>query len=836
MLFLSFNCASWADVGRPMIWVKPSERAGILEKIENNDWAKELFVEFKARADAAVPSGMEERREKLLALPLVWPEDGSAPTLPSFRKAGGIQKSDDELRWGYPRGQQMAMMKPQQDAIDCGVLYYLTGEETYAIAAADILATFVNALSKTPPGTPPRRGGGNDGWLYDDHLLEARILGAQLPIIYDFVHPYLKKGGKVYDLASDELLDFDFSAGQKVFKTYVDLALNRGSRTNNWTVLESTSLLHNLLAIDDPGQRDRLLRYIVDEDTNNQGSLKFVYRHFKQPGDIWPESLSYSAHVTRLCVYHMTLVDRLYPDLKLGRRFSNIPYSLTAMRNLQFPSNTVPVFGDAGRGTHTSHWSYEMALQLAILNRNEDQVKQFSDFLASSIAKGNYDRGKLGSRRYGAGAYKTPLQLLWGFAHIDGDATIDIDPPRPRSNHLDHAGLTIQRNTSKTDPVKNSLMAVVMGGSYVHSHASGMYLELYGHGHVLGIDGGKSTYGTPIHENYYRLFAAHNTVISNGASASKGGWASLGIDRVQPVVLEPKAGEPGVSPNHSFATTRFNDKHNLVAPAEHQRTVALIRLSDEHGYYLDVFRAKSEAPEQYHDYVYHNVGDRLEITSGGKPLALTADEERYRVPRKLPWKRNRAFQHPGWHYFEDVRSSQPSAAGFEATFTADELGESPVVMQAWVPSGLNTEITQVNAPPSSSAPGAYRKKPLPTFLVRHKGEAWSNPFAVVYESHTGEPSVKSVDRLTAGDVFKGVKVTAEVNGKSIIQHVLVQENMDDIYTNQDLAIEFKGQFAVLTLVEGKGPQSMYVGNGHELIYKEYELQADGESRAAHRAF
>jgi hypothetical protein len=836
VVLLSWQWVSAADMERPMIWVKASERAAILKKIEQQPWAKALYSELKARADAAVPHSPQERREKLTALPLVWPKDGSAPTFPYFLKAGGIQKSDDKLRWGYPRQQQTVMMKAQQDAIDCGVLYFLTGEEKYAVAAADVLATFVNALNRTPLRTPVDRHGGNDGWVYDDHLLEARIQGAQLPIIYDLVYPYLAKGGKVYDLASGKLRDFDFDGGQKVFKTYVALALNRGGVGSNWPVLETSSLLGNMMAIDDADERGRLLPYFVDTDTRHQASLKRVYQSFEQPGDLWPESLGYSTHVTTLTIYHMTLVDRIDPDLALGRRFPNIPQSITAMYNLKFPNGDYPSFGDTSRRYGVNYMAYEMALQSARLNHNEDQIKQFSDFLSSSIAKGEYDRSKLHQRNYGPAAYTTPLQLLWGLAKIEGDTTLDTDPPRPRSNHLNHAGLTIQRNVSQADPVNHSLMAAVTGGSYIHSHASGMDMELYGQGHVLGIDGGKSTYGTPLHENYYRLFAAHNTVISNGASASKGGWAGLGIDRVQPVALEPESGEPGVSPHHSFATTRFADKHNLVAPADHLRTIALIRLNDEHGYYLDVFRAKSDTPKQYHDYVYHNVGDRLEITSDGKALGMQATPDRYQAPKKLPWRRNRAFRHPGWHYYENVKTSQPSAAGYEAKFTAESLGDEPIVMQAWIPSGLETEVTQVTAPPSSSAPGDYRKKALPTFLLRHHGQAWSNPFVVVYESHTGEPAVQSVARLMSGDVCKGAKVTSKVSGKTITQYVLMQERMDDVYCDEDFGLTFKGQFAVVTVVEGQGIDNMYVGRGHELTYGQHRLAPAGEAGAAFRAF
>jgi hypothetical protein len=820
------------ETERPFIWVKVSDRPAILKKIEEQPWAKSLYVELRARTDAAVPVTMAERRDKLMALPLAWSAGrDSPPTLVTFPRNDPFADGRDV--------QATAITKSLQDGIDCGVLFYLTEQSPYAQCAADILFTFANAL---PQIEPNREYTTNGGWLYQgDHLREVRIVSAQLPIIYDFVQPWLKNGGKAYDLASGELRSFDFEAMQEIFRTYIWLALNHGLYDSNWPALESPGLVHNMLGLDDAEERAAALPYYLTEDTEHkfehwsrgQPSLQRITNKFKNPGDVWPESLGYSVHVASNLVYVMTVFDRLYPDLNLGRRYRNVSAALTSYYDLRFPNGDTPYIGDGSRRQHVGFHTYEKALQLAVLNDNQDQARLFADLLAASMESGLYDRAALAPRSYGWNHYLTPLQLLWSLDDPGGDETSDAAPPHPRSNHLPHAGLYIQRNVSDTEPVKDSLMAYVAGGSYIHGHASGMEMELYGQGHVLGINNGSSTYGTAIHENYYRLFAAKNTVISNGASASDGGWIELGIDTVTKVAMEPEPNRAAVSPNHSFSTTSFHDEHNLVAPAEHERTVALIRLSDSSGFYLDVFRARSDTPGQYHDYVYHNVGDTLMIQSAGKPLPMNADPERFQAPARIDWEFQRDFQHPGWHYFEDVETGEPTDRGFEAVFSATELGDAAVHMRAMIPRGMTTEMTQVNGPPTKGAPKGYETKPLPAFVMRHEGEAWDNPFVAVYEAYSEKPTVQSVERLMSGNAFKGVRITSTLDGQDLIHYILLQENPDDLFEDRNADIDFKGRFGVVT-VDGAGDlRELYIGSGHYLDYKGTRVAADTATLAVY---
>ncbi|RDV24148.1 hypothetical protein DXV75_15795 [Alteromonas aestuariivivens] len=814
------------EVERPSIWVKNADRQPILDKIQTQPWAASLFNELQERVAPLASEKTKARKKNLEQLPLIWFDDRSLPpTLPKFRMKGGGSKQ-----------QLTAVIKALQDGVDCGVMYYLTQQSSYAACGADILYTYINALKSMEL---QKKGPMNSGWMFPtDHLYEARVIGAQLPIIYDFVYPYLKSGGKVYDLASGELASFDFDDAQNTFKTYIWLALNRGLLDSNWPVLESSSLVHNILALDNKKAIQANLPYYTHQNTSHQASLKMVAKQFAKEGDIWPESLGYSRHVAAFSIYLMTLLDRYDPALGLGATHPNIPAAYMSYYNLKFPNEEYPFFGDGHRSYTIEYPAFEMAYLLARLNNNQQQAEQFGDYLASSLKAGVYDRGHLEERRYRASPYYTPTQLLWYTDTIEGSTNLDVAPPRPRTKRLEFAGMTIQRNTHFDNPVEDSLMAFIAGGSYIHGHASGMDMELYGQGHVLGIDGGKGTYRTDIHENYYRLFAAHNSVISNGASASHGGWINMGISKVESVVTEPAFGEPGVSPNHSFTTSSFDDKYNLVAPATHQRTLALIKVSDTQGYYLDIFKAKSDTENQYHDYVYHNIGDALSVTSNGKKVVMKNDADRYQASAKLPWVEHKKYRHPGWHFFDKVKTYPATADSLEATFTAAKLGDKTIAMRALIPAGVTQDITQALAPKAYGAAPPYNKAPLPTLVLRKQGEAWSQPFVVAYESATeGEKyAVQQVERLEENGQFRGVKVTLRVAGEVLTQYVIAQDTIDDQFSAPELGIDFQGRFAVITINADNRVKELYLGSGQSLSYNGTTLTPPNGTSSAYRAY
>ena len=806
---------TFAAPARPLIWATAADRAPILEKISTQPWAQSVFDAMKGRVADSLAAHARDPDAFLRGLPFVaHPTDPAQH--PTFALIGGNMASTPEA------SRRHSLQRYLHIGTDCAVLFFLTEEERYARCAADILHASVEALARMPRNDTSKQG----GIVYPgDVLYEARAVGAQLPVIYDFLHPWLQRGTRVHDVAARTPVAFDFARAQQVLRAYARLIIEHGQTDSNHPVLEMPCLALNALAIDDPAERADLLSHVTGKDTPNQDSLQKIMRVFAAAGGIWPESFQYSVGVSARVTYLAALLRRQTPPAISLEGYAAFPLSLVRLTDFRFPNGDNVRVGDGPRRSGQPWDALEIAYALAVREGDTATQHTMGALLNLGIAQGRYDRAKPHGYTGGADSYQGPLQLLWFAPTIAGEMTA----PAPRTTDaLSFAGAVLQRNLSPDGEPVHALMAVVSGASYVHSHASGMALELYGAGHVLGTNAGKGTYTTDDHENHRRLFAAHNSVIVNGSSRSAGGWVSLGIDTVRPVALEPAVGAAPVSPHHSFTLTRFTDTSGDGTKAEQERLVGIVRTSATTGYYVDVFRSRTARPEQFHDYLYHNLGDTLEISAAGRPLALADTLERFLPAAGTSWSRNRTYLFPGWHVFKSARTSAPFAGDVTADFSAAKLKPAPAAMRLFVPGAGGREYASAFAPETKEAPAPYDKAPTPVLVIRQRGEAWDRPFAVIYEPHSTAAAghadgIQSVAALVNRGRFAGFRILSRLAGRTVTQLILVQAVADAEFSDPALGLTFRGRYAVITLEGRDTVASLYVGEGTSLRFRGHVL-------------
>ncbi len=819
LLFFSFimTLTLWSqEQERPFIWVKASERNQILEKIKTQTWTQDIYRKLLSKTDDEIERFYKNPETYIKQLPFNWNE-GQKNDFPPFYKTdhieNGVHKNLDNATKKEWQPAEL-LIKHLQIALDCSMIYYLTQDEKYAHVASSILYAFIKSVQKSELSDWHGRG----GWLFPyDGFREVRVIGYKLPLIYDFVSPYIKNGGQPFDIVKNKKVDFPFDEAQNVFRTYADITINYGQTGSNHSVLEAPSLVYNALAMEDEKERDKLLSYFLTENTKNQDALNVMAKNYKEQGDIWPETSQYLNHSTALLTKLMLVVNRYKPELKLGEKYPNILYALPRLDYFVYPNNEIVRWGDGHRHGSSPYNAFEDAYILAEMDGLTEVKEKFGPLINRALKEDKYKRNSVES-------------IFWYDNNIEGA------PEAFKLNRTDrvyHAGIVLQRNLSSTKKPEDGLMCFVGGAHMVHGHAEGMNIELYGEGQVLGVDNGRGRYAQNIHENYSRIFAAHNTVIVNGNSQGEGGWANLEINKVELISVEPKVSEKGVSPYHSFSQTSFEDDGGEKAEASQERTLALIRTSPTTGYYVDVFRSKSKLPNEFHDYLYHNIGDDLVFSN--KDLKFENTPDRYMTNANLEWNR-RKFRNPGWHFFEDVKTSKLYNDAVKATFKIEKLKEG-VYMQLHVPGFKNRTFTKVKAPHTFEAPKPYDNLPTPTLVIRNEGEAWENPFVVVYEPYNEneKPTITSVTKLEQNGLYKGLKIESNSSSKNIIQYIITQSK-DQVFKNDALDIYFKGTFAVITLDDKQKLQTIYIGEGEKLVFKNKQYSPETPKKALYIDF
>lgn len=773
----------------PRIWVSPKDRKGILDNISKYTWANSLFSQLKKNQSSKYLNHAKNPSEEINLI----------PSLPGDRK---IHRTI------------------LNDGVECAILYYLTEDEKYAQIASDIVYQYVKMISIKDPLKLK---------FYHkkfNHLIQTREHFPRVAMIYDFVQPYLTKPStKVYDISTKNKVRFNFKIAQKAFEVMVNNVIKLGGNNSNHPVLELPGALYAIICMDNKIARDRYFDKILNGlARSRQPGINWMLNRFSKEDRLWPESAGYGKFTHALFIQLMNIIDRYQPNLKIIDNHKDILESVFIYENFLYPNGTTMAYGDIGRSFTNHAHIFRNVLKIAE-RKGYTALKNRAATVLQKIYKeeGGYNPIIKNQRL----EWNNPLQLLWG-VNID-TLVSDAGEPKYTTVKATHAGIVMQRNYSGKDDKQNGLMYYTGGGTYVHAHASGLDMELYGSGYVIGPEygGSASGYGSELHEQYAVSYAAHNTIIVNGTSGrgSKTNGNSTWQNIVNPVVLEASEPKPyvnAIAQNFSFSTQFLDDVINNV---NQQRTNSIVRTSATSGYYVDIFRSVSIIKNNFHDYLFHGLGDKMQIKSKNNNLFMVD------TPNRFQNDTGDARKQPGWRWFSNAKTSlltsDPVTTRFDLQVTKDYLHMS-------IPGGVTKEYSAVLAPPTQEVSNGYDKKDTQVFIMRKYGEAWNKPFIAIYEpSKSNKPTVKRTENIIIDNKIIGVKVISKVDGQEIQDIILSNDNDTTTLKLPKFNIVFTGRFAIVrTLIKAnKTNVYLYLGDGKELHFLNKKVKGDIDGKA-----
>jgi len=787
----------------PVIWTVDNEKAEVLAKIENYSWASSIVSKAKAAIDSKVNTHLTT-------------PDAILNTIPAFA-------ADDNLSESAASAANAGHTKVLNYASYAAMLYYLYGEVKYAQFAADILWFYIEELSQRSPENTTMCG---------NSFYDPRAGYGQFAIAYDFLVNYLKEPDtRLYQKSSGTEVAFDNVKAQKAVYNIAMNALHEhggadtkyGQTVSNHPILRSPGVLFSILCVEDDIERERMFNVFWIVGTKEQNSFtKTILPMFGEQG-IWPESVSYSfmPNITLI----LNLVDKLKPEMNVMANKMNILEGNFLFDNLRHPNRRFVRYGDSHRDNDGTDDLYRYTLNL-VTRRGFDTLAQKAKVALRQgyDAIGGYNPAVPITTFDNYAAFE---QLFWGI-DIPGNIDGEIDFQKP-TVIIKHAGVALQRNYVDENNREYGLSGIIGGAHYVHSHCTGITMELYGSGYIMAANAGLpetlAERSEPEHEKYFRLYSGNNTVIVNGTShgIQTDAWKSnsyLWQNTTVNIAAEPKHLEDPVSPYFSFATQFLDDNVNNC---DQQRTLSTIRTSPTTGYYFDMFRSKSLANNNFHDYIYHNLGDQTLIRDlFGEPINVSPTD-RYQNDIGDP------VESPGWRFFQNTEVTEPYSEELMIQF---HLNYNHRYMNMRVPGGVAREYTKATAPATREAKNGYDEKPTQVIAIRQQGEAWNKPFVVIYEPTAASSSnIVKVDHLYQADLIIGARVQSKIGDKTVDDYIICLEENKSV-TLPEYGISFTGRFAVVRYEQDleTAHTTLYVGEGDSLSYGNYTLIADPDRK------
>lgn len=786
-------------IQHPVIWTSLDNKTDIDDLINNYSWASGIVSKAKSAISSKVNTHISNPNSILNTIPAL--------------------ATDDNLSESQASSANSAHAKVLNYASYAAMVYYITGEEKYAQFAADILWYYIEELAPRSPENTAISG--ND--FYD-----PRCGYAHFAIAYDFLYNYLKLAStKVYQKSSGTMVAYDHSIAQKAVYNIAMNALHEhggtdkkyGQAVSNHPILRAPGVLFNILCVDDDIERERMFDVFWNKGTMEQNSFtRTILPMFGEQG-IWPEAVSYSFMPNVTLV--LNIVDRLKPELNVMDGYTHILDGNFLFDNLRHPNRRFVRYGDSHRDNDGTGALYRYTLNLASRRGFDNYVQKAKVALRQSYdSQGGYNPSAPISTFDNYGAFE---QLFWGI-DIPNEIDEEIDFQKP-TVIIKHAGVALQRNYVDENNSEYGLCGIIGGAHYVHSHCTGITMELYGSGYIMAANAGLpetlAERKEAEHTNYFWRHAGNNTIVVNGNThgIQPGSWNSesyLWQNTTINLAAEPKHLEDPISPKFSFATQYLGDKVNNC---EQMRTLSTIRTSETTGYYFDMFRSESRAENKFHDYIYHNIGDNTIISSQFNEELSVSSTNRYQNDIGDPVKS------PGWRFFEDTKVTAPYSDAVKIQFMVNYNNR---YMNMYIPGGIEREYTKALGPATREAKNGYDNKKTQIIAIRQQGEAFNKPYVVVFESGTqGSSSIVDVKHLYSNELVVGALVQSKIGDKTIDDYI-ISLPIPGTVTIPDKGITFTGRFAIIRYEQDMelALSTLYIGEGDSLKFADITLTAN----------
>jgi Heparinase II/III-like protein. len=679
--------------------------------------------------------------------------------------------------------------------------YWYTGDERYAKFAADLFDTYMTGIYYCKEMIDLNHGHQQTLLgLSSFETIQEKLI-ADVAATYDFLHDYLKakKSDKV-DIYESAL------------KKWADVQIAHGVPFNNWNLMQARFIfdlgmvLNNNKAYTDGKGREYYLDYVLNQSGTRQWALpKLASYGYDMKTGIWAECPGYSTNVVMSDFVDFTsLLDRSL-NIDLPQHLPVLYKAVTAPMQYTFPNNDMSGFGDTGYHPLSPEPVKKMIAN-AQKNNKPEWEKLFTGLYKLLLANTGEEKA----------APKNSVESFF----TEKDVRINENIPAAKVEdfvtntfYAPNVSWFVQRNGMDK---QNGLMISEYASKGNHAHANGVAMELYGKGFVQGVEAGIGTsYFQRDYAEYYSQFPAHNTVVVDGISSYPVMKSNHAFDFLSAYPASER--KTGFYPNISFSDVMFLEPETQ---ADQNRLLSIVRTGETTGYYVDIFRSKKQrGGDRYHDYFYHNLGQELSLTDmQGNPLELKPTE-------KLCFAEGSLM---AYDYLWDKKSNRTSQ-DFNAQFAIRDKGND-VFMNVWMKGQEGREVFSVKAPATKSFKGAsgglpydVNKSPLQTLVVRQDGEAWTKPFAAVFEpSTTAAPA--SIGRITSFDAtgasagFVGLKVESK-SGRT--DYIFSSEDMAKTAVYNEMAA--KGTYSVVS-TQGKD-FTLFMGNGTEIANGDFKISA-----------